>query len=110
MARQSYKFSREEIARHKCRDCGVNVLKAGDYYMLSSNIWRDQFGLGWDDNLCIACAEARLGRKLRMEDFESLPPPIEGFPISDTLLDRYGSGKAKAQKKARKRVRRKSPS
>jgi hypothetical protein len=109
MAQQrSYKLSRREIARHKCRDCGVNVIKAGDYYMLKSSIWRDQFGLGWDDNLCIACVEARLGRKLiGMHDFASIPPIIEGYPISDTLLDRYGFDKAKARKKARKRVRHK---
>jgi hypothetical protein len=27
MVRKSYSFSRREIARHKCRDCGVNVIK-----------------------------------------------------------------------------------
>ena len=30
MAHQRYQFSRRQIARHKRRDCGVNVIKAGD--------------------------------------------------------------------------------
>ena len=61
---RGYKFSPEEIARHRCLDCGVNVIEIGDYCMVQSEIWRDQFGLGWDDNLCIACIEKRLGRRL----------------------------------------------
>ena len=84
-------FSRREIARHKCLDCGINVIEAGDYCLLSAKLWKDQFGLGWNDNLCIACIEARLGRKLSMRllDFISFPS-VKGFPTSDTLLDRYG--------------------
>ena len=96
-----YGFSPDEIARHKCLDCGVNVIEAGDYCMLSSKIWSDQFGLGRDDNLCIACVKARLGRKLGLLDFISFPW-VEGFKQSDTLLDRYGHSKAKARKKPRK--------
>jgi hypothetical protein len=92
-------FSRREIARHKCLDCGINVIKAGDYCLLSAKLWKDQFGLGWNDNLCIACIEARLGRKLSLLDFISFPF-VKGFPTSDTLLDRYGFSEKKARKKA----------
>jgi hypothetical protein len=61
-----------EIARHRCVDCGVNVIRIGDYYMLRSAIWQDQLGLGWHDNLCIACVEQRLGRKLRLTNWYPL--------------------------------------
>ena len=36
-------------------------------------------------------------------------PSIEGHPISGTLMDRYGSGKAKTRKKARKKAGKKTP-
>ena len=42
-----YKFSRREIARCKCIDCGVNVIRAGDYCMLKPQIWETELRLGW---------------------------------------------------------------
>jgi hypothetical protein len=70
-----YKFSADEIARHVCLDCGVNVIEIGDYVMLSPRTWEGTLGLDWDDNLCIACVEKRLGRQLGWMhgDFCSLP-------------------------------------
>ena len=41
--------------------------------------------------------------------FLTFSPSIEGHPISGTLMDRYGSGKAKTRKKARKKARKKRP-
>ena len=41
--------------------------------------------------------------------FLTFSPSIEGHPISGTLMDRYGSGKAKTRKKARKKARTKTP-
>ena len=103
-----YRFSRSEIARCRCNDCGVNVIKIGDYCLLTLRIWEDQFGLGPYDNLCIACIEKRLGRKLTwLADFIGFPV-VEGYPMSDTLLDRYGFSNALAKEKARKRARRKA--
>ncbi len=86
-----YKFSRREIARHKCIGCGVNVIKIGDYCMLSSDLWNRKLGLKWDDNMCVACIEARIGRKLslRKHDFTSFPS-VEGFPMSNVLANRLG--------------------
>ena len=52
-----YKLSPRQIARCRCNDCGVNVIEAGDYCMLRPRIWRDTFGLGITDNLCLACIE-----------------------------------------------------
>jgi hypothetical protein len=31
-----------ELARHKCKDCGVNVIKIGEYYMVSPQLWEDK--------------------------------------------------------------------
>ena len=41
--------------------------------------------------------------------FLTFSPSIEGHPISGTLMDRYGSGKAKTRKKARKKTPKKTP-
>jgi hypothetical protein len=87
-----YKFSRQEIARHKCIGCGVNVIKIGDYCMLSGDIWKRKLHLEWSDNMCIACIEAGIGRKLRplfRGDFDGWPT-VEGFPMSDVLRNRLG--------------------
>jgi hypothetical protein len=53
-----------ELAKFNCLDCGINVITIGDWYMAEHHIWDEQ-GLGWKDNLCLACLEARLGRPLR---------------------------------------------
>jgi hypothetical protein len=87
-----YRASRRDIARHTCIDCGVNVIKIGDYCMISPDIWERKFHLEWRDNLCIACIEARLGRKLRpmfKGDFIGFPN-VEGYPMSAILTDRIG--------------------
>lgn len=108
MAKQrAYKFSAREIARHRCNDCGVNVIKNGDYCMLRPDIWEVTFGLGGGDNLCVACIERRLGRKLTFLDFIT-SPSVEGFPMSDTLFDRFGGEEASAKTRPRKRARRKA--
>lgn len=57
-----------------CNDCGVDIIALGEYYMLRPEIWETQLGLGWNDNLCIGCLEARLGRRVSMRDmFFPLP-------------------------------------
>lgn len=84
---KSYQFSRREIARCRCLGCGVNVIKAGDYCLLDIDVWERKLSLTWDDTLCIACIEARLGRKLKPDDFLGYPS-VEGFPMSDVLNDR----------------------
>ena len=79
-----YKLSPRQIARCRCNDCGVNVIEAGDYCMLRPRIWRDTFGLGITDNLCLACIEKRLGRAIAIGDVITFPV-VEGYPMSDTL-------------------------
>jgi hypothetical protein len=77
---------------YKCNDCGVNVLVTGEFCMVHPDIWEDQLGLGWDDNLCIGCIEARLGRRLKglCPDFMSFPSYPWMYPTSERLMDRYG--------------------
>ena len=48
-----------------CNDCGVDIVKAGEYVMLDPQIWKHELGLDWDDNLCIGCVEKRLGRRIK---------------------------------------------
>jgi hypothetical protein len=80
----------------RCNDCGVDVVQAGEYYMLTPKIWDNQLGLGWDDNLCIGCLENRLGRRVSMTDLFSFPryPWMKGHSIR--LLHRmFGHGVTK---------------
>jgi len=97
------KFSRCEIERHRCLDCGVNVIEVGDYVMLSDELWQGELGLGGSDNLCINCIEKRLGRKLRMFTDIIYLPAVEGYRTSATLLARIEGEKPKSRK--RKAVR-----
>lgn len=99
-----YRKSRSEIARYACIDCGVNVIEIGDFCMINPSIWNGQLGLKETDNLCIACIEKRLGRKLRgLGDIISLPS-VEGFLRSDILQSRLPPTSRKAPlKKAKKK-------
>jgi hypothetical protein len=99
-----YTFSRRQIVRHKCKGCGLDVIRIGDYCMLRTKIWEGQLGLGWTDNMCVACIEARLGRQLRFRDFICFPS-VEGFAVSDTLRSRLG---LKVQRRVDRSRRRKA--
>jgi hypothetical protein len=82
-------LSAEDLAQYACNDCGVNIVTAGEYgYMLQPQIWNEQLGLAYSDNLCIGCLEARLGRRLSEEDVASLPRYSWMPPASARLLDR----------------------
>jgi hypothetical protein len=81
---------RKNMAKPICNDCGVNVLKIGEYYMLKGELWEKRLKLGWDDNLCIGCLEARLGRKVTIGDMAFLPAYRWMYPRSDRLTARIG--------------------
>jgi hypothetical protein len=98
-----YKLSPRQIARCRCNDCGVNVIEAGDYCMLRPRIWRDIFGLGITDNLCLACIEKRLGRAIAIGDVITFPV-VEGYPMSDTLHARLFPSKKRRKARASKAV------
>jgi hypothetical protein len=78
----------EELARYACNDCGANVVTAGEFYMLRNEIWEDQLGLGWSDNLCVGCLETRLGREISMADCCTFPNYPWMQPTSDRLRRR----------------------
>ena len=81
---------RKKRAKPICNDCGVNALKIGEYYMLKGELWEKKLKLGWDDNLCIGCLEARLGRKVTIGDMAHLPAYSWMYPQSDRLTARIG--------------------
>jgi hypothetical protein len=60
---------------YHCRDCGVNTVRNGEYYMVHDNVWP----IGFDDGmLCVGCLERRTGRRLVPRDFTDAPVNREG--------------------------------
>jgi hypothetical protein len=56
--------------RTRCRDCGADTTKSGDWYMVKDAVWVLS-GLGPEDGvLCIADLGRRLGRNLLYGDFQ----------------------------------------
>jgi hypothetical protein len=70
-----------ETKRHefRCNDCGVDVLEIGDWYMAVDDLWKDQLDLDWNDNLCFACLETRIGRPVK--------PCVDVWPIPTAIGD-----------------------
>lgn len=79
---------RHEVA-FDCKDCGINTLYSGEYYMVEDYIWdATQAGSGM---LCIGCLENRIGRKLQSSDFSNAPLNKDGFGMkSERLQKRLG--------------------
>jgi hypothetical protein len=98
-----------DLAQYQCNDCGVNVVTAGEFYMLKPQIWEDELGLSWDDNLCVGCLENRLGRKVTLHDMGSFPAYKWMQPPSDRLRDRLGFEKGRNGKWHHKRQVRARP-
>jgi hypothetical protein len=86
------RLTRKQLARYRCNDCGINVVTIGEFYMLKPELWQGMLGLEWDDNLCIGCLEARLGRKVTLRDMANSPTYPWMRPASDRLRDRLGFG------------------
>jgi hypothetical protein len=93
--------SKRALARFRCRDCGVNVIKIGEYvYWAKPKVWREAKA-GEDDLLCIGCLDQRLGRQA-LGWFEIYPMwyaheyPWMGH-WSDRLLQRLGVMDAKGE-------------
>jgi hypothetical protein len=105
VAKRRKKLPAETEAHYVCNDCNVNVLTAGEFYVLKQDIWEKQLSLGWTDNLCVGCLEARLGRKITLHDISSFPSYEWMHPPSERLADRFGFVKGK-NGKWRKKTRR----
>lgn len=71
-----------------CLDCGKDVGKLGEHYMLIDSTW-SMTGLGKIGMLCVQDTERRIGRRLNSSDFNDsyLNRPRTGI-ISSRLLDR----------------------
>lgn len=78
----------DEMENFICLDCGVNTDEIGEYYMLTSEVWKeavpDLTGM-----LCISCVELRLGRQLWPEDFMDAPLNVMFSIMSARLLARF---------------------
>jgi len=70
----SYRFSRREIARHKCLGCGVNVIKIGHYCMLNSDLWERELHLKSNDNMCIRLHREAHWSEIARSGLYQLPP------------------------------------
>jgi hypothetical protein len=92
------KVSPEELARLTCNDCGVNVAEVGELFMIKDEIWKGQFGLAWNDNLCLGCIEARLGRELRFLDLMTISNYPWVGPPSERMVARLLSWGMKMEK------------
>jgi hypothetical protein len=61
-----------------CKDCGIDTIEVGEYYMVKPAIWAyacyPETGK-WPNGfmLCFGCLEDRIGRPLKRSDFTSAP-------------------------------------
>lgn len=67
-----------------CATCDVNVMKIGEYYMVTNDLWK-RYGVG-RGMLCIGCLEERLGRELTSVDFTDVPINDQGNPDNSERL------------------------
>lgn len=64
-----YKLS---ISPRICDDCGKNLARAGEYYMVKDSVWEEAGMENGSGDLCISCLEDRLGRELDKSDFPKM--------------------------------------
>jgi hypothetical protein len=61
--------------RHNlCRDCGVDTVAIGHWYMISDELWAAAKMAPNGGTLCLPCLERRLGRRLMYRDFTAVVP------------------------------------
>ena len=77
----------EDVGR-LCRDCSVDVIEIGEYYVVTDEVWPIEHDGGV---LCVGCVEARLGRELVARDFtDALLNRLPGS--SSRMRARLGGG------------------
>lgn len=83
----------EEFRAHLhrlCLDCDLDTWEAGEFYIVSDDIWA---GAGARRAfLCIACWEARLGRRLIPVDFTDSPLNLPSADDSPRLVEARKDG------------------
>jgi hypothetical protein len=78
--------------RFACLDCTLNTLSGGECFTLHDAVWL-KANPRRKGALCIACVEARLGRRLTPGDFQGTPLDhhlINGPALSQRLMSRIG--------------------
>jgi hypothetical protein len=60
--------------RHLCRDCGIDTIAHGHYYMVGNELWAASGMTPHGGMLCLTCLERRIGRPLRPQDFTAVFP------------------------------------
>jgi hypothetical protein len=81
----------EDMNPLNCLDCGVDTAVIRECYMIRDDVWRAAHP---DDEgqLCVACLERRLGRKLDDRDFIWCSANVEAvFYGSKLLRNRLGA-------------------
>ena len=81
MARREKEFDE----RFFCARCGVTPPEGN--YMVHDHVWREAMGDNKAGFLCLDCLEIKLGRKLRLKDFQ---PEL---PVNDEIFFGYEMGK-----------------
>ena len=77
----------------RCMDCGTDVVLAGEYYMVHDAVWNRMHN-SKGGQLCVSCAEARLGRRLAAADFTNcILNRSAAFSRSERLQHRLNQGK-----------------
>jgi hypothetical protein len=88
------------MKQYLCNDCGVDVLKIGDWYLAHPKVWEDQLGLSCNDNLCIGCLDKRLGREaICPDDITPILNTVAPDKLSATLLRRFGFKETNGRRK-----------
>ena len=57
----------------------MNTIKAGQYYMVSDQLWSDAGMASSGGMLCLLCLEQRIGRPLVIADFTSVVPRADAW-------------------------------
>ena len=79
-----------------CADCGLDVIDAGEWYMVHDQIWQRAWGhiersAPGSQILCVGCLENRIGRALAPSDFPDVPTnKLDDSRMSYRLLTRLG--------------------
>lgn len=82
---------KRDLFNFVCLDCQQNLLESGEYYMLHDDLWA-RINPRIDGQLCIDCAERRLGRRLTPDDFTDAPINAERALMNRKLAERvYGN-------------------
>lgn len=60
--------------RFSCVDCGVNVERIGEYFVVLDQVWQIEARLDPQEGMyCVGCLESRINRRLCPGDFMDVP-------------------------------------